>query len=103
MAIPLLPGDIDGDGVEDTFDTFPLDAAESLDTDSDGIGNNADTDDDNDGYSDSEEIQAGSDPLSADSLPSEADEQTGGLPVWLYYIATQPQGGDLSKQGSYQK
>jgi subtilisin-like proprotein convertase family protein len=100
---PLLPGDIDGDGVEDTFDTFPLDAAESLDTDSDGIGNNADTDDDNDGFSDSEEIQAGSDPLSVDSLPSEADEQTGGLPVWLYYIATQPQGGDLSKQGSYQK
>ena len=32
---------------------FPLDAAESVDTDSDGIGNNADTDDDGDGVEDS--------------------------------------------------
>ena len=40
--------DSDGDGVLDYKDVFPLDATESVDTDSDGTGNNADTDDDND-------------------------------------------------------
>lgn len=83
--------DDDGDGVEDASDDFPLDATETLDTDGDGVGNNADTDDDDDGYSDAEEIQAGTDPLSTDSYPSEAYEDIGGLPIWLYYIATQPQ------------
>lgn len=34
--------DDDNDGVPDANDAFPLDAAESLDTDADGIGNNAD-------------------------------------------------------------
>ena len=38
MEILVLDGD----------DALPLDASESVDTDSDGIGNNADTDDDND-------------------------------------------------------
>ena len=36
----------------DSLDAFPLDAAETIDTDSDGIGNNADPDDDNDGVED---------------------------------------------------
>ncbi|MFA0607437.1 hypothetical protein AB4666_21990, partial [Vibrio amylolyticus] len=36
----------------DLADAFPLDAAEWLDTDGDGIGNNADLDDDGDTYSD---------------------------------------------------
>ena len=31
-----------GDGVADTSDAFPLDSAETIDTDGDGIGNNAD-------------------------------------------------------------
>jgi hypothetical protein len=44
--------DSDGDTVLDSEDAFPLDATESLDTDSDGIGNNADADDDNDGVPD---------------------------------------------------
>ncbi len=35
--------DDDNDGVADASDTFPLDATESVDTDGDGIGNNADT------------------------------------------------------------
>ena len=48
---PLLP-DSDFDGAIDGLDAFPLDNTESLDTDSDGIGNNTDTDDDNDGYTD---------------------------------------------------
>ena len=45
-------GDDDDDGVADISDDFPLDATESVDTDSDGIGNNADTDDDGDGVLD---------------------------------------------------
>ena len=44
--------DRDSDGVEDTEDLFPSDPAEALDTDSDGIGNNEDLDDDNDGVLD---------------------------------------------------
>ena len=39
----------------DAEDAFPLDATESIDTDLDGIGNNADPDDDNDGVVDSED------------------------------------------------
>ena len=37
----------------DASDAFPFDKTESVDTDGDGIGNNADTDDDNDGVVDS--------------------------------------------------
>jgi hypothetical protein len=54
--------DDDNDGVADTSDAFPLDASESVDTDGDGIGNNADncvavtnaaqTDTDADGFGD---------------------------------------------------
>lgn len=46
------PYDYDNDGVADSSDAFPLDATESVDSDSDGIGNNADTDDDNDSVED---------------------------------------------------
>jgi hypothetical protein len=78
-----------------------------LDSDTDGIGNNADLDDDNDGltdmqeselgtdplsrdtdgdgWSDKEEIEEGTDPLSASSQP----EIQSGLPIWLLYQATQ--------------
>lgn len=48
-------GDIDADGVEDELDRFPYDPEEHLDTDFDLIGNNADDDDDNDGYIDHED------------------------------------------------
>ena len=44
--------DSDGDGVVNGEDAFPGDPAESLDTDNDGIGNNADTDDDGDNVAD---------------------------------------------------
>ena len=40
--------DDDGDGVYDLLDAFPLDSTESVDTDNDGTGDNADTDDDDD-------------------------------------------------------
>jgi hypothetical protein len=55
-------------------DAFPTDNREWLDSDGDCIGNNADSDDDNDGYSDNAELQAGTDPLSADSKPTESFE-----------------------------
>ena len=37
------------------LDAFPLDANEWMDSDLDGVGNNADTDDDNDGVTDDED------------------------------------------------
>jgi hypothetical protein len=43
-----VPIDSDGDGFVDSEDDFPFDPTEWLDTDGDGVGNNADTDDDND-------------------------------------------------------
>ena len=43
-----IRADSDGDGVADVEDAFPNDINEWLDTDSDGIGDIADTDDDND-------------------------------------------------------
>ena len=51
----------------DSEDAFPLDSTESLDTDGDTIGNNADTDDDNDLISDEAEITLGTDPLNSDT------------------------------------
>ena len=44
--------DSDDDGVDDGADAFPLDPSESVDTDGDLIGNNADPDDDGDGVDD---------------------------------------------------
>ncbi len=55
--------DDDNDGVADTSDAFPLDATESVDTDNDGTGNNADTDDDGDGVADA-----------SDAFPLDASE-----------------------------
>lgn len=42
----------DNDGAGDVCDAFPLNPAESVDTDGDGTGNNADPDDDNDSLPD---------------------------------------------------
>ncbi len=99
----VCDNDIDGDGVANALDAFPLDPTETTDTDNDGIGNNADTDDDNDGlldtaedinangvvdagetdplnpdtdgdgYSDGEEVAAGSNPLDINSIPASPD------------------------------
>ena len=44
--------DSDGDGWGDNSDAFPTDPTEWVDTDEDGIGDNADTDDDGDGIPD---------------------------------------------------
>ena len=50
-----VDSDRDNDGVLNSLDAFPDNAAESVDTDSDGVGNNEDTDDDGDGVSDIED------------------------------------------------
>ncbi len=47
--------DTDEDGVPDVSDDFPSDPSETTDTDDDGIGDNADNDDDGDGVVDSED------------------------------------------------
>lgn len=64
------PGDRDNDGHPEEEDAFPYDDREWLDNDGDGLGDDhADSDDDNDGYVDTEEMQAGTDPLDPDSKP----------------------------------
>ena len=65
--IVVTISDTDGDGVPDEEDAFPQDVNEWLDTDGDGIGNNADPDDDGDGMPDSWEQQYTLDPLVDDS------------------------------------
>jgi len=60
--------DTDSDGVPDDKDPFPNDPTEWRDTDGDGIGNNADPDDDNDGMPDEWEELYGLNPLVNDAL-----------------------------------
>ena len=59
--------DSDGDGHNDGVDVFSCDKTEWRDADGDGIGDNADTDDDNDGVSDLQEAALGTDPSRADT------------------------------------
>ncbi|MCH2170734.1 hypothetical protein MK489_08105 [Myxococcota bacterium] len=69
-----LPVDRDDDGVVDAADEFPLDPFESLDTDGDGIGNNADSDDDADHLPDAWEWAMALDPLDPSDATSDRDE-----------------------------
>jgi len=68
--------DIDGDGVDRAkcvpWDVFPFDSKEWRDTDGDGTGDNADLDDDNDGWSDKEENRAGTNPSDKLSFPTDS-------------------------------
>jgi len=65
--------DTDDDGYLDGLDEFPLDGTEWLDTDGDGIGNNADTDDDGDGWSDAAEYSCQTDSLNGTDVPDDFD------------------------------
>lgn len=79
MIVTVTPSpDSDNDGIPDSEDVFPSDPDEWLDTDDDGIGNNADNDDDGDGYLDTWETFLGTDSLdSTDYLP---DSDSDGIP-----------------------
>ena len=70
---PLL-ADSDADGVNDNLDALPLDATETIDTDLDGIGNNADPDDDGDGVLDA------NDAFDTISLDGRTDTDGDGFP-----------------------
>ena len=65
--------DDDNDGYLDWDDAFSLDAEEWLDTDSDGVGNNADGDDDGDSWSDTEEEDCLTESLNVSSVPTDTD------------------------------
>jgi len=85
----VLDTDDDNDGVLDVDDAFSTNASASVDTDLDGLpdsfhegcddacitgsGLTLDLDDDNDGYSDEDELANETDSLSADSLPTDTD------------------------------
>ena len=79
------PGDLDADGCLDGVDAFWDNPLECLDTDGDTIGDNSDSDDDNDEWTDADEIRAGTDPLDPNSTPVDSFEiQIGniGLGAW---------------------
>ena len=69
-----LEDDIDGDGVVDAEDAFPMDGEEWLDTDGDGVGDNTDQDDDGDTWSDYDEDRCGSNSLDSDSIPDNIED-----------------------------
>ncbi len=77
--------DSDGDGVPDSIDAFPHDPTEWKDTDHDGIGDNKDTDDDNDGLSDTDELKYGTDPdnpdTDGDGIPDGVEVRNGTDPL----------------------
>jgi alpha-tubulin suppressor-like RCC1 family protein len=82
-TVPNLMFDPDRDGYtnQNGNDAFPLDSAEWSDTDLDGIGNNSDLDDDNDGL----DPEAGSAQISWDfDSNAKADALTDGLLLLRY-------------------
>ncbi len=59
--------DTDGDGVADGVDAFPKSASEAYDFDGDGFGDSQDDDIDNDGLSNQDEADLGTDPIQPDT------------------------------------
>jgi len=89
-SVELNVEDQDGDGMLDYQDAFPDDPDEWADTDKDGMGNNQDPDDDNDGMPDEWEAQAGLDSLVDDA--SEDRDGDGIRNLDEYIAETQPVG-----------
>jgi hypothetical protein len=84
--------DSDEDGVSDSVDAFPLDATEWSDSEGDGIGDNSDADDDNDGLPDEWEILYGLDPIANDA---QEDRDGDGISnIDEYVNGTDPNGFD---------
>ena len=90
--IVVLP-DADGDGTPDQTDAFPNNPDEQFDTDGDGIGNNADSDDDNDGLPDEYELANGLDPLNPEDAASDNDGD-GATNIEEYEAGTDPNNAD---------
>jgi cysteine-rich repeat protein len=93
--------DIDGDGVDNGQDDFPLDPTEWDDCDDDGQGDNADTDDDDDGLSDEDEAIAGTgvcNPDSDDDGIEDGDEVAGTGPL-ADFGPTDPMNPDTDEDG----
>jgi len=99
--------DQDGDGVPDASDNCPASYnPDQIDTDGDGLGNVCDDDDDNDGYTDVEELAIGTDPTDdcsdqpgdSDAWPPDINRDTyaGAADILLFRPMINPQGG-----GSY--
>lgn len=80
----MIIEDSDGDFISDSDDAFPNNRDEWIDTDGDGIGNNADPDDDGDGYTDQHELEMGSDPLDPSDIP-----RSGGLSPALLRVLSE--------------
>jgi len=90
QVMKAVSEDSDGDGVPDDQDAFPDDPKESLDTDGDGEGNNADTDDDGDGMPDDWELAYDLDPLN--KYDADGDPDGDGVSNYdeYYYFGTDP-------------
>lgn len=83
-VLKSLSTDVDGDLVPDVLDRFPNDPTEWADNDGDGLGDNQDPDDDNDGMTDVWEIAYGLDPTVNDS---ELDTDGDGLTNLAEFLA----------------
>ncbi|MCR9276614.1 MAG: hypothetical protein NXH85_01475 [Pseudomonadaceae bacterium] len=83
LLVDSIVTDTDGDGIDDRFDNcFQNASADQRDNELDGIGNNCDSDDDNDGLTDVIEINAGTDPFDPDDPSRTADSDGDGLADW---------------------
>ncbi|MBT8340695.1 MAG: fibronectin type III domain-containing protein [Desulfatitalea sp.] len=96
LVNPKLPVDSDSDGLADDKDAFPYDSGEQLDTDHDGIGNNADTDDDGDAMDDAWEKQHGLNPLVDDAAADPDGDGRSNLQE--YQAGTDPSVDDHNQQ-----
>ena len=85
----LVSLDKDGDGVMNDLDAFPDDPSEWEDVDADGMGDNADPDDDDDGMTDSFEISNGFDPLNPADATEDPDND-GYSNLEEYFLGTDP-------------